>query len=250
MKILVIIPTFNERENIFELINKIFSLGIDLDILVVDDNSPDRTWEVVQDLTKKYSKLNLLLRKKKEGLGYAYRDGFRWAIERDYDIIIHLDADFSHDPSEIPNFIKKINEGYDVVVGSRYVNGVRVINWPIKRLLLSYFANLYARILTGVKIKDLTSGYKAFKREVVVNIPWKEVSSGGYGFQIETVFYPYFLGYKIHEIPIVFIERRKGKSKMSKRIIVEAFFLVIKLFLKRFFKRLYNKKYNKKLCFF
>ncbi|MEN3044499.1 MAG: polyprenol monophosphomannose synthase [Candidatus Hydrothermales bacterium] len=242
MRTLVIIPTFNERENISDLIEKILSLGINLDILVVDDNSPDRTWELVENLSKKNSKVNLLLRKRKEGLGYAYRDGFKWAIERNYDVIIHLDADFSHDPSEIPNFIKKINEGYDVVVGSRYINGVTVVNWPLKRLLLSYFANLYARVLTGVKIKDLTSGYKAFKKDVVVNIPWEEVSAGGYGFQIETVYYPNLLGYRIYEMPIIFVERRKGKSKMSKRIILEAFFLVIKLFLKRLFKRRYNKK--------
>ncbi|MEO0255483.1 MAG: polyprenol monophosphomannose synthase [candidate division WOR-3 bacterium] len=241
MKILIIIPTYNEKDNIKELIDKIFSLGIELDILVVDDNSPDGTWEIVENIRKENKRVNLILRKKKEGLGVAYRDGFKWAIEKNYDIIIHLDADFSHDPEEIPNFIKKIEDGYDVVVGSRYLNGVTVVNWPLKRLLLSYFANLYARILSGVKVKDLTSGYKAFRRDVLENIPWKEVSSGGYGFQIETVYYPYWMGYKICEIPIIFVERRKGKSKMSKKIILEAFFLIIKLFLKRIFKKVYNK---------
>ncbi len=241
MKIIVIIPTYNERDNIKELIEKIFSLGVELDILVVDDNSPDKTWEIVEEIRKENKRVNLLLRKKKEGLGFAYRDGFKWAIEKDYDLVIHLDADFSHNPEEIPNFIKKIEEGYDVVVGSRYLNGVTVVNWPLKRLLLSYFANLYARILSGVKVKDLTSGYKAFKKDVLKNIPWQEVSSGGYGFQIETVYYPYRVGYKVCEIPIIFVERRKGKSKMSKKIILEAFFLVIKLALKRIFKKKYNK---------
>ncbi len=242
MKTLVIIPTYNEKENIREIINKILNLGIELDILVVDDNSPDGTHQIVREISEKDKRVNLLLRKKKEGLGVAYREGFKWAVERNYDLIIHLDADFSHNPDEIPNFIKKINEGYDVVVGSRYLNGVTVINWPLKRLLLSYFANLYARIVTGVRVKDLTSGYKAFKKEVLMNIPWKEVSSGGYGFQIETVYYPYRMGYKVCEIPIVFIERRKGESKMSKKIVFEAFFLVLKLGLKRLFMRKYNKK--------
>jgi len=242
VKTLVIIPTYNEKENIREIINKILNLGIELDILVVDDNSPDGTHQIVREISEKDKRVNLLLRKKKEGLGVAYREGFKWAVERNYDLIIHLDADFSHNPDEIPNFIKKINEGYDVVVGSRYLNGVTVINWPLKRLLLSYFANLYARIVTGVRVKDLTSGYKAFKKEVLMNIPWKEVSSGGYGFQIETVYYPYRMGYKVCEIPIVFIERRKGESKMSKKIVFEAFFLVLKLGLKRLFMRKYNKK--------
>lgn len=242
MKTIVIIPTYNERDNIKELIEKIFSLGVELDILVVDDNSPDKTWEVVEEIGKENKRVNLLLRKKKEGLGFAYRDGFKWAIEKGYDLIIHLDADFSHNPEEIPNFVRKIEEGYDVVVGSRYLNGVTVVNWPLKRLLLSYFANLYARILSGVKVKDLTSGYKAFRKDVLINIPWDEISSGGYGFQIETVYYPYRMGYKVCEIPIIFVERRKGESKMSKKIILEAFFLVIKLALKRILKKEYNKK--------
>lgn len=242
MKTLVIIPTYNERENIREIINKILNLGVELDILVVDDNSPDGTHQIVKEISEKDKRVNLLLREKKEGLGVAYREGFKWAVEKSYELIIHLDADFSHNPEEIPNFIKKVKDGYDVVVGSRYLNGVTVINWPLKRLLLSYFANLYARIVTGVKVKDLTSGYKAFRKEVLVNIPWKEVSAGGYGFQIETVYYPYRMGYRVCEIPIVFIERRKGKSKMSKKIVFEAFFLVLKLGLKRLFLKKYNKK--------
>ncbi len=242
MKTLVIIPTYNERENIVGIINKILNLGIELDILVVDDNSPDGTYKLVEEIVKKDKRVNLLLRKKKEGLGIAYRDAFKWALEKSYEIIIHLDADFSHDPEEIPNFIKKIKEGYSVVVGSRYLNGVAVVNWPLKRLLLSYFANLYARVVTGVNIKDLTSGYKAFAKEVLLNIPWKEISAGGYGFQIETVFYPYKMGYKVCEIPIIFVERKKGKSKMSRKIVIEAFFLVLKLGLKRFFLKKYNRK--------
>jgi len=242
MKTLVIIPTYNEKENIREIIDKILNLGIKLDILVVDDNSPDGTHQIVREISEKDKRVNLLLRKKKEGLGVAYREGFKWSIEKGYELIIHLDADFSHNPEEIPNFIKKINEGYDVVVGSRYLNGVTVVNWPLKRLLLSYFANLYARIVTGLKIKDLTSGYKAFRKEVLENIPWKEISAGGYGFQIETVFYPFMMGYKVCEIPIIFIERRKGKSKMSKKIVYEAFFLVLKLGLKRLLFKRYNRK--------
>ncbi len=242
MRILVIIPTYNERENIGEMIEKILSLNINADVLVVDDNSPDKTWEIVKEISEGNKHVNLLLREKKEGLGFAYRDGFKWAIDHKYDIIVHLDADFSHNPDEIPNFISKIKESYDVVVGSRYLNGVTVVNWPLKRLLLSYFANLYARIFTGVKVKDLTSGFKAFKREVLENIPWKEVSAGGYGFQIETVYYPYHMGYKVTELPIIFVERRKGKSKMTKKIVFEAFFLVLKLSLKRLFIKRYNKK--------
>jgi dolichol-phosphate mannosyltransferase len=237
MKVLVIIPTYNERDNIRDIINAILQIDGKLNILVVDDSSPDGTADVVKEISKNDSRVNLLKRKKKEGLGYAYRDAFKWAIDNRYDVIIHLDADFSHDPKEIPTFLSKIKEGYDVVVGSRYLNGVTVVNWPLRRLLLSYFANLYARIITGVKIKDLTSGYKAFRREVLEEIPWKEVTAGGYGFQIETVFYPYIRGFKVTEIPIIFEERRKGISKMSKRIIFEAFFLVIKLGIKRLFSR-------------
>ncbi len=237
MKVLIVIPTYNERENVERIIEEIFKFLPSANILIVDDNSPDGTSEIVREIMKKDKRVNLILKEKKEGLGKAYKTGFKWGIEKNYDIIIQMDADFSHSPEVLPEFIKEIEKGYDLIIGSRYLNGVSVVNWPIKRLLLSYFANVYARILTGVPVRDLTGGFKAWKKEVLENLPWEKIDAEGYGFQIETTFYAKKLGYRIKEYPIIFIERRVGVSKMSKKIIFEAFFLVIKLFFLRFFKR-------------
>ncbi|MEO0276303.1 MAG: polyprenol monophosphomannose synthase [candidate division WOR-3 bacterium] len=237
MKVLIVIPTYNERENVERIIEEIFKFLPSANILIVDDNSPDGTSEIVREIMKKDKRVNLILKEKKEGLGKAYKTGFKWGIEKNYDIIIQMDADFSHSPEVLPEFIREIEKGYDLIIGSRYLNGVSVVNWPIKRLLLSYFANVYARILTGVPVRDLTGGFKAWKKEVLENLPWKKIDAEGYGFQIETTFYAKKLGYRIKEYPIIFIERRVGVSKMSKKIIFEAFFLVIKLFFLRFFKR-------------
>lgn len=236
MKVLIVIPTYNERENVERIIEEIFKFLPSANILIVDDNSPDGTSEIVKEIMKKDKRVNLILKEKKEGLGKAYKTGFKWGIEKNYDIIIQMDADFSHSPEVLPEFIKEIEKGYDLIIGSRYLNGVSVVNWPIKRLLLSYFANVYARILTGVPVRDLTGGFKAWKKEVLENLPWEKIDAEGYGFQIETTFYAKKLGYKIKEYPIIFIERRVGISKMSKKIIFEAFFLVIKLFFLRFLK--------------
>ncbi len=236
MKVLIVIPTYNERENVERIIEEIFKFLPSANILIVDDNSPDGTAEIVKEIMKKDKRVNLILKEKKEGLGKAYKTGFKWGIEKNYDIIIQMDADFSHSPEVLPEFIKEIEKGYDLIIGSRYLNGVSVVNWPIKRLLLSYFANVYARILTGVPVRDLTGGFKVWKREVLENLPWEKIDAEGYGFQIETTFYAKKLGYRIKEYPIIFIERRVGISKMSKKIIFEAFFLVIKLFFLRFLK--------------
>ncbi len=237
MKVLIVIPTYNERENIEKIIEEIFKFVPYANILIVDDNSPDGTASIVEKLIKKDNRVNLILKEKKEGLGKAYKTGFRWGIERNYDVIIQMDADFSHSPEILPEFIKEIKSGYDLIIGSRYLNGVSVVNWPIKRLLLSYFANVYARLFSGVPVRDLTGGFKAWKKEVLERLPWEKINAEGYGFQIETTFYAKKMGYKIKEYPIIFIERRVGVSKMSKKIIFEAFFLVIKLFFLRFLKR-------------
>lgn len=233
MNVLVVIPTYNESENIKDMIKEIFRFLPEANILIVDDNSPDGTAEIVKKIMEKDKRVNLILRERKEGLGKAYKEGFKWGIERGYDAIIQMDADFSHEPGMIPEFLKNLKD-YDLVIGSRYINGVSVVNWPIKRLLISYFANLYARVMTGVPVKDLTGGFKAWKREVLEGLPWEKINAEGYGFQIETTFYAYKKGYKIKEIPIIFVERRSGVSKMSKKIIFEAFLLVIKLFFLRF----------------
>lgn len=238
MKTLVVIPTYNEKDNIEDIIKEIFKYLPSANILIVDDNSPDGTAEIVKKIMKRDKRVNLILKEKKEGLGRAYKTGFKGGIEKKYDVIIQMDADFSHDPKVLPRFIEEIEEGYDVIIGSRYRDGVSVVNWPIKRLLISYFANVYARIMTGVPIRDLTGGFKAWKREVLENLPWKKINAEGYGFQIETTFYAKKKGFKIKEIPIIFIERRVGVSKMSKKIIFEAFFLVIKLFFLRFLKKI------------
>jgi len=228
MKGVVVVPTYNERENIEELIEKTLSTSPDIDILIVDDNSPDGTGEIAEKIAKENPRVKVLHRPGKMGLGSAYVEGFKWALKKGYDFIMEMDADFSHNPEDIPRFIEKIKE-YDLVIGSRYTDGVSVVNWPISRLLLSYFANIYARTVTGVPIMDLTGGFKCFRREVLESINLDTIMSDGYAFQIEMNYRAYKKGFRITEIPIIFIERRAGSSKMSKKIVWEAFWLVWKL---------------------
>lgn len=228
MKTLVVIPTYNELDNIRKLVPYIIEKYPELDVLIVDDNSPDGTANFVEEISKTDSRVKLIKREKKMGLGTAYVEGFKYMLSNGYDAVIQMDADYSHDPKEIKNFLKKIKD-YDLVIGSRYINGVRVINWPIRRLLLSYFANLYTRIITGLPIKDATGGFKCFRRKVLESINLDNIHSNGYSFQIEMNFIAWKKKFKITEIPIIFVERVQGASKMSKKIVREAVFMVWKL---------------------
>ncbi len=228
MKAIVVIPTYNESKNIVRIIDKIFSVHDEIDILVVDDNSPDGTGKLVKDKMQVSDRIHIIEREGKMGLGTAYLAGFKYAIEKGYDYIMEMDADFSHNPEEIPNFLKYIQE-YDVVLGSRYIKGVNVVNWPLKRLLLSYFANLYTRIITGMDVKDATGGFKCFRASALSKINFDEVKSNGYSFQIEMTYRLWKKGAKVKEIPIIFVDRLEGESKMSKKIVYEAIFMVWKL---------------------
>ena len=226
---LVIIPTYNERQNIADLLDAIFALNINgLEALVVDDNSPDGTAEVVETYTCSNNGVTLMKRPEKAGLGTAYVAGFKYALARDYDCVMEMDADFSHDPKEIPNFLDAIEDS-DLVLGSRYVRGVNVINWPLSRLIMSIGASKYTRIITGMPIKDCTSGYKCFRREVLESIDLDGIHSDGYSFQIEMNFKTWKKGFRVREIPIVFVDRVAGSSKMSKKIVREAVWMVWKL---------------------
>lgn len=227
-RILVIIPTYNERENIQKLIPMVMDKHASIDILVVDDNSPDGTAYEVEKWANKTSRVRLMKRPAKLGLGTAYVAGFRFALESLYDLIFEMDADFSHDPKEIPKFLEVMGR-YDLVIGSRYVQGVNVVNWPMSRLLLSWSANLYTRVITGLPVKDSTSGYKCFKREVLETIDLDRVHSDGYAFQIEMNYKVWKKGYSIFEIPIVFEDRNVGVSKMNPGIVREAAWMVWKL---------------------
>lgn len=228
MKSIIVIPTYNERDNILRLIDKIHSIVEDIHILVVDDNSPDGTGGLVGDLKKTDSRIHLIEREGKLGLGTAYCKGFEYCLQQGFEYIFEMDADFSHDPNEIPNFLEAIKEN-DLVLGSRYIKGVNVINWPLKRLLLSYFANMYTRFVTGMRIKDATGGFKCFRASLLSKIDLSSVKTNGYGFQIEMTYRIWKLGGRIKEIPIIFVDRVEGVSKMNKKIIWEAVFLVWKL---------------------
>ena len=228
-KSLVIVPTYNEIENVPTLLKNIFNLNIPgLDVLIIDDNSPDGTAGLIKEMMKNEERLFLLERPGKMGLGTAYISGFRYALEKGYDYIFEMDADMSHDPKELPNFLKAI-ENADVVIGSRYLKGVNVINWPLSRLMLSVFASKYTRLVTGLPLHDCTAGYKCFRREVLEAIPLDKVRSNGYSFQIEMNFKAWKRGFRIVEIPIVFHDRTVGKSKMSRKIMIEAALMVWKL---------------------
>ena len=226
---LVIVPTYNERENIRRLVDAVLRQDGRLEVLVVDDGSPDGTGQIVAELEAADSRVHLLEREKKMGLGTAYIAGFRWALERGYDYVLEMDADFSHDPAHLPQFLRAIEDA-DLVLGSRYQQGrVTVVNWPIGRLLLSYSANLYARAVTGLPVWDATGGFKCFRRAVLESIDFSRVRSNGYAFQIEMSFRAWKRSFRIVEIPIVFVDRTEGTSKMSKSIVREAIWMVWRL---------------------
>jgi len=225
MNTLIISPTYNEKKNITSLIESVFSINQDYHILIIDDNSPDGTANLVKELQLKYKNLFLEERPGKAGLGTAYKYGFNWALNRDYDNIVQMDADLSHDPKEIIEMVRLLNN-YDLVIGSRYIDGVSVVHWPIKRLLLSYGANVYARLVTGLRIKDSTGGYKAWKREVLNSIDINAVKSQGYSFQIEMNWRAWQKKFSIIEHPIIFADRTIGESKMSKKIMLEAIIVI------------------------
>jgi len=227
-KTLVVTPTYNEAENIEKFIDQVLSKGPEINVLVVDDNSPDGTGKIVERLKKSNTRIHLISRAGKMGLGTAYVEGFRFAIANKFDYVFEMDTDFSHNPDEIPNFLEKIKE-YDLVIGSRYTNGVRVINWPIRRLILSYGANVYSRIITGMPLKDATGGFKCFRRQVLEAIDLDKIHSNGYAFQIEMNFKAWNKGFKLCEHPIIFMDRQSGVSKMSKKIVYEAVYMVWKL---------------------
>jgi dolichol-phosphate mannosyltransferase len=226
---LVIVPTYNERENIARLTERILEQDDRLDILVVDDGSPDGTGAIVDELVAANPRIHVIHRAEKLGLGTAYLTGFRWALEHDYEFIFEMDADFSHDPAHLPQFLEAIEDA-DLVLGSRYQNGkVTVVNWPIARLVLSYSANIYARAITGLPLFDATGGFKCFRRRVLEAIDLDRVRSNGYAFQIEMSFRAWKKGFRLKEIPIVFVDRTEGESKMSKKIVREAVWMVWRL---------------------
>jgi len=235
---LVIIPTYNEHDNLSRIVPQVLAQDPCLEVLVIDDGSPDGTGEVADQLAAEDPRVHVLHRAGKLGLGTAYIAGFRWGLDRGYDWLFEMDADFSHDPAHLPAFLSGLAD-YDVVLGSRYLGGrVTVVNWPISRLLLSYFANVYARTVTGLPLFDATSGFKAFRREVLEQVALDRVESEGYSFQIEMSLRAWKKGFRIGEIPIVFVDRTTGESKMSKRIIREAVWKVWKLRLLVVFNRL------------
>ena len=238
MRGLVIIPTYNERENIQRIVPMALSQDERLEVLVIDDGSPDGTGQLADELAASNPRVHVLHRAGKLGLGTAYLAGFRWGIERGYDWMFEMDADFSHDPAHLPAFIEALSQ-YDLVLGSRYLEGrVTVINWPMTRLILSYGANVYARMVTGLPVADATGGFKAFRRKVLESIDLTRVESEGYAFQIEMSFRAWKKGFHLAEIPIVFVDRTLGESKMSKKIIREAVWKVWKLRLLSVFRKL------------
>ena len=236
-RVLVVVPTYNELMNLPHVVPAILSQDPRLHILVVDDNSPDGTGALADRLSEIEPRVHVLHRANKEGLGKAYIGGFRWALARDYEIIFEMDADFSHDPDRIGDFLRALEDA-DLVLGSRYAKGVNVINWPISRLLLSLGANLYARLVTGLPLSDATGGYKAFRRQVLEAIDLDKVRSNGYAFQIEMSFLAWKKGFRLKEIPIVFTDRMEGQSKMNKRIVREAIWMVWWLRLRAIFRRI------------
>lgn len=226
---IVIIPTYNEKENAEAIVRAVMVLEPEFHVLIVDDGSPDGTAKIIQSLQSEFEgRLFLEQRKGKLGLGTAYIHGFKWALDREYEFIFEMDADFSHNPSYLPQFLKEI-ENYDLVVGSRYVKGVTVVNWPMSRLLLSYFANMYARFITGIPLHDATGGFKCFRASALRSLNLNRIHSDGYSFQIEVNYKLWKKGFRIQEIPIIFVDRTAGQSKMSSKIIKEALFLLVRL---------------------
>jgi dolichol-phosphate mannosyltransferase len=230
MSNIVIIPTYKEKENIEAIIKSISSLKTSFDILIIDDNSPDGTAGIVKDMQPAFPNLHIIERPGKMGLGTAYVAGFKWALENGYNYIYEMDADFSHDPRDLERLFKACkDEGADVAIGSRYITGVNVVNWPLARVIMSYAASIYVRIITGMRVMDTTAGFMCYKKEVLANIKPDHIRSVGYGFQIEMKFSAWKLGYKIVEVPIVFTDRKLGASKMSGGIFNEALWGVLKM---------------------
>lgn len=237
MKALVCIPTYNEIENLPRIIPEVLARDERFSVLVIDDNSPDGTGNWADDEARHNPRVHVLHRREKQGLGQAYLAGFRWALERDFDLVFEMDADFSHNPDYLPQFLATA-EHADLVIGSRYIKGVNVINWPMSRLLLSYFANVYTRVVTGLPLRDATGGFKCYHRRVLESVNLDAVRSNGYSFQIEMSFRAWRKGFTLTEIPIVFVDREMGTSKMSKKIVREAVWMVWRLRLLRFLGRL------------
>jgi len=235
---LIIVPTYNERENLPRMAQTILSLPANVDLLVVDDNSPDGTGQIADELAAKHPEIHVLHRSEKNGLGRAYIAGFKWALERGYEFIFEMDCDFSHDPAEIPNFLAASkNQNADLVLGSRYSGGVRVINWPLKRLMLSRSAGIYVRVITGMPFSDPTGGYKCFRRRALQAIQLDNVRSNGYSFQIELTHRLWRTGHKIVEVPIIFTDRVEGQSKISRNIVREALIMVWRLWVQNGLRR-------------
>lgn len=236
---LIIIPTYNEKENIRNILSEIFSLQINFSVLIIDDNSPDGTAEIIRSMQKENkNKLYLISRDKKLGLGTAYLLGFDWALKKEYDYIFEMDADFSHNPKDLIRLHYECSENSaDVVIGSRYIKGVSIVNWPMGRLLISYFASTYVRMVTRMKIRDTTAGFVCYKKKVLEKIPLDKISLRGYGFQVEMKFTAWKYGFKIVEVPVIFIDRIEGTSKMSGGIFSEAFYGILKLKWKSFFRK-------------
>lgn len=235
---IVIIPTYNEKENIEAIVEAVFSLPHAFDILIVDDGSPDGTAGIVKELQQQHTnRLHLLQRQGKQGLGTAYLAGFRYALSNGYEYVLEMDADFSHDPKDLVNLRKSCEEGSDVAIGSRYATGVNVVNWPMGRVLLSYFASWYVRLITSMPISDTTAGFVCYRRKVLETIPLDQVKFVGYAFQIEMKFLAWKYGFILKEIPIIFTERTRGQSKMSAGIFKEAFFGVLQMTIQSWFKK-------------
>lgn len=242
MSNVVIIPTYRERENIEAIITAISELPVQFDILIIDDNSPDGTAEVVKSVQPRFPNLHLIERPGKLGLGTAYITGFKWALEKNYSYIYEMDADFSHDPRDLPRLYKACSEeGADVAIGSRYISGVNVVNWPLTRVLMSYIASIYVRLITRMKVMDTTAGFICYRKEVLENLKPEHIKSIGYGFQIEMKFTAWKMGFKIVEVPIIFTDRKLGASKMTGGIFSEALWGVLTMKLRSIFRK-YPKK--------
>lgn len=239
---LVIIPTYNEKENIESIIRYVFTLEPTFDIVIIEDNSPDGTANIVKRLQKEFSQLYMIERKGKQGLGTAYIAGFKWGLEHGYDYIFEMDADFSHNPSDLIRLYETCTAGADAAIGSRYVTGVNVVNWPMGRVLMSYFASKYVRFITGMKVHDATAGFMCYTRKVLEVIDFEQIKFKGYAFQIEMKFTTYTLGFKLEEVPIIFTDRTLGTSKMSGGIFTEAVFGVITMKIRGIFGQIKRKK--------
>ena len=235
-KTLVVVPTYNERENLPPLVQRLLALPVSVDVLVVDDNSPDGTGRLAEDLAARHSVIHILHRAEKSGLGRAYIAGFKWALEQGYEFVFELDGDMSHNPDDIPMFLQAAREA-DLVLGSRYLNGIRIINWPLSRLMLSKGAATFVQWVTGMSFTDPTGGYKCFRRRALQAIDLNAIHSNGYSFQIEMTHQLWRTGMKIVEVPIIFTDRFQGRSKMSRSIMIEAFFMVWRLLAQNKFRR-------------